>query len=190
MPLVNLTKRLAIVGAGGLALMSLTSCGGGSAKAVDAEDWVSDFCDAAKDYQSASDDLGNDFIDVDFAKKGAKSDIVKVLGKLQKEQDTFKKAAAKAGTPDLDSGKEIRKAVDDEFKARSDDLKKTIDVIKKLDEGRRFENGVQDALSDLGNGEFRSKLEKLASKRATKDAQDVIDLIDKDAQCSSVAFAN
>ena len=87
MPLVNLPKRLVIVGAGGLALMSLTACGGGSAKAVDAEDWVSDFCDAAKDYQSASDDLGNDFIDIDFAEKGAKSDIVKVLEDFEQGQD-------------------------------------------------------------------------------------------------------
>ena len=172
-----------------LSALALSACGGGDPKPVDAKDWVSDFCDAAKDYQSSSDDLGDDFIDIEFDKKGAKDSVVKVFGKLQKEQDKFQKAADKAGTPDLDSGKEIKKAVGREFKERSDSLKKVVDEIKKLDEGRRFEQKVGEALTAREEGDFRGKLDKLASKRTTKDAQDVIDLIDADSDCSAVLFA-
>ena len=42
-----------------LSALALSACGGSDPKPVDAKDWVSDFCDAAKDYQSSSDDLGD-----------------------------------------------------------------------------------------------------------------------------------
>jgi hypothetical protein len=189
MSLSALFGRSVFAAGAGLAV-SLTACGGGGGKTVDAEDWVSDFCEAAIDYQGASDDLGKDFIDIEFEKKGAKDDIVKLLGNLQKEQDTFEKAASKAGTPDLDSGKDIRKAVDDEFKARSDALKDVIAKIKKLDEGRDFGDDVQEVLNDAPDGGFRETLDKLASRRSTSDAQDIIDLIEEDSECSSVAFSD
>lgn len=189
MSLRNVLRASLLTGAFALVL-SLAACGGGGGKTVDAEDWVSDFCDAAIDYQENSDDLGEEFIDIKFDKKGAKDDIVKLLGKLQKEQDAFEKAASKVGTPDLDSGKEIRKAVDEEFKARTKALKEVIAEIKKLSEGRGFEDDVQEILGDAPEGGFREALDRLASKRATRDAQDVIDLIEEDPECSSVAFSD
>ncbi len=191
MPLatVGLRRPCLAIGAALFSGFALAACGGGDAKTVDAEGWVTDFCDAAKDYQAASDDLGDEFIDIEFDKKGAKDEVVKVFGKLQKEQDNFKKAVGKVGTPDLDGGKDVKSAVDLEFKERTASLKQVVNDIKKLDEGRRFEQAVGEALTDREEGDFRGRLDKLASKRATKDAQDVIDLIDEDPECAAVLFA-
>ncbi len=173
-------------GLGSLAILSL-ACGGGST--VEADDWVDEFCEAAEDFEDAGDDASESMFKIDMNRKGARKDVVDVIEDMQKELGTFKKAALKIGTPKLDSGKDVKKAVEEEFEAQEEGYKKLISAVKKLDEGDGFEEDLFEAFADsLPEPGFRDALERLASRKATGDAREIIDGIESDSGCASAAF--
>lgn len=171
----------------------LAACGGddgGGGKKVSAEDWTADVCGLAIDFNGKSDSLGSDLIDLDFGKKGAKKDVLKILDELEKARSTFRKGFDKLGTPDIDSGKDVRAAFVKQFEENDKTFKDVKDKVNKLDEGSKFGDQLMKVFQDAPEPAFRKRLQTIAGNKKTADAGDIINLIDDDPECASVLFSS
>ena len=167
----------------------LVGCGGGGDTLVDVEDWVSEYCDLAQDFDEANDDVSAGFDDIDFGDKSAKDDVTKVLKDFDKERKKFTEARKKVGTPDVDGGKEIVAAFERQSKANDKAFAEFLKELDKLKTGKGFEEDFVGLLFDLvPENDLRADLEDLAEDRDTDGAQDVIDAIDDDPECANVYF--
>ncbi len=182
MPLPRLLIMFSILGGAILA-----ACGGGT-KTVDADEWVDAICDAAADFTRKSDDLGDDFFEVDLGDKDAKDDVVAIFKKLDKLRGDFEKARKDAGKPDVDGGAEIVKAFNkqsDENEKEFDDFLKDVEDIDEDD----FEDEFPALMEKLSfDSSVLDELEDLAGDRDTEGAQEIIDLIEDDEDCADVYF--
>ena len=166
----------------GLSTLALTACGGGGGKKVDPEDWVADLCDAAVDFEDDLANIGQDADDIDLTGKNAKKDVLAVFSDQKKAIADFKKAYEKIGIPDSKNGKKIDEAIQATFKEREDFINDLSKAVNKLDTGKRFEDDLSEAFGDLDEPDsLLTRLEDLDER----DADDVLDLINENGDCSS-----
>jgi hypothetical protein len=177
--------------AGLLAALPLSSflfaCGGGSDKKVDPDDWVADLCDAALDFDKASDRAGEAFLDADFEDtKDAKAAFKKSLEDQKDAQKDFRAAFDKIGQPDIKDGDKVVSAFKAQFKEND---KMTSDVgkaVADIDDKDDFMTEFLKIADDFDTPDFREKMNKLADD--SDDVADLIDSIDADEDCSAVIF--
>ncbi len=173
-----------------LASLAIGPCGGSDVKAVDAEDWVDDLCDATADFENENEDLLEDLFDTDFSKRGARDDMIDYLDAVRDAFKAYRSEVEKLGKPDLDSGDEVRKALFATFDKFEDELKEARSEIRKLKEGDDFQEDVDEVFDELDEGDgFEERLNDLADERDTRDAEDIIDLINEDSACSGSLFS-
>lgn len=178
--------RLGLLAALPLSSM-LFACGGGGDKKVAMDDWVADLCDAAIDFDEASDKAGEGFLEADFDDtKEAKAAFKKSVDSQKKAQKAFRSDFDKLGQPDIEDGDKVVDAFEDQFKEND---KLTADISKAVadidDDDDFFEEFLKVA-DDFDTPDFREALNDLADD--SDDVQDLIDEIDADAECSSVIF--
>ncbi|OAI44233.1 hypothetical protein AYO38_09955 [bacterium SCGC AG-212-C10] len=180
--------RVALLTALPSAVLLLAACGGGdsgNSKKADADDWVSDVCDLAKDAGDRQDDIFADLAEIDFAEKGAKDDLVDALEKVLDEQESLlRDFDDDIGVPDIEKGKDVRAAFKDDIEDNVRQLKEAIKEIKKLDEGDDFEDDVNGVFDEIEDEDLRDVLEDINEN----DVDDLIDLVDEDTDCSALVF--
>ncbi len=183
---VKLLARTAVLAA--LPLSSfLTSCGGGGAKKVDADDWVADLCDAAASFQKASDKAGESFLEADFSDtKKAKAAFKESVEKQKDAQKDFRADFDKIGQPDIEDGDKVVDAFKDQFEENDKATDDVAKAIAKIDNDDDFTEAFFKIADDFDTPDFRAKMEDLADD--SDDVADLIDAIDEDADCSSVIF--
>lgn len=164
----------------------LSSCGGGDDKKVDVDDWVKANCDIMQDFSKASDKVGEGLDKIDLSKKGAKDDVVDLIKDFDKERSKLSAERKKTGTPDVKGGAEVvaainkQSGVNDKAFAR---LKKDLD---KLEDGKNFEKDLVALFTDVKpDNNLRSDLDDLAGAKKTEGAQDVLDALADDPECSA-----
>lgn len=164
----------------------LFACGGGDKK-VELDQWVSDLCDAAADFQKASDKAGEEFLDADLENtKEAKKAFAESLKEQKDAQKDFRGAFDKIGQPDIDGGDKVVKAFKEQFEANdelTDDVEK---AVKDIDDDDDFLGAFLDISEDFDEPDFRAALADLAED--SDDVQDLIDAIDDDEDCSGTIF--
>lgn len=178
--------------AGLLAALPLSSLlfacgGGGSDKKVDADDWVADLCDAAADFDKASDKAGEAFLDADFDDtKEAKAAFKESLEKQKDAQKDFRSDFDKIGQPDIEDGDKVVAAFKDQFKANDKMTEDVGKAVAKIDDDDDFTEEFLKIADDFDTPDFREKMDDLADD--SDDVADLIDSIDADSDCSAVIF--
>ncbi len=162
----------------------LIACGGGdgpSSEKVDVEDWVDDLCAAGVDFTEASDATFEDLVEIDLTEDGAKDDIVKVFEAQKDALDDFEAEVNEIGTPDIDGGSDVMKAVSANFDARQKYLDDFIKMVKGVDEGRDFEDDLNEGAEDIDEPDtFLDRLEDIDEP----DVEDLIDLLGENPDCA------
>ncbi|MBK9341553.1 MAG: hypothetical protein IPN07_00600 [Dehalococcoidia bacterium] len=178
----RLTLLVALLPLGSL----LFACGGGDKK-VALDDWVADLCDAAADYQEASDKAGEGFLEADFEDtKKAKEAFAESLKDQKEAQSDFRSAFGKIGQPDIEDGDKVIDAFKEQFD-ENDKLTKDIEkAIKAIDDDDDFLEEFLKVADEFDTPDFREKLDDLAED--SDDVQDLIDEIDDDEACSEAIF--
>lgn len=181
------SRPAALLAAVALPSILFTACGGGGGKTVEADAWVETVCDAAKDFQKSTDKAAEKFFDIDTSDTAkAKKTAIQLVDDNKEAAEEFRKEFEKAGKPDLKSGDAVVKAFEAQFKENDKqiaDLKKKMEAINVKED---FESQFLAIAEDAPDSEFRSKLEEVAEDE--DDAQEIIDLIDEDADCADVIF--
>jgi hypothetical protein len=170
-----------------IAALFLAGCGGDSAssKKTDADDWVTQVCDMAKDSGDKTDAIFEDYSDLDLSEDGAKDDLLDAYGKVLKEWESLLSDFNKdVGVPDIDKGKDVRAAFKTDLEENRDHLKTAISKIKKLDEGDDFEDDVNNVFDDIDDNDLRDSLDDLNES----DVDDLVSSIDDDSDCSALLF--
>lgn len=183
---VNALARIGLLATLPLASF-LGACSSSSSKKVAVDDWVSDLCDAAVDFDKASDKAGEAFLSADFEDtKEAKDAFKESVDKQKDAQKEFRDAFGKIGQPDINGGDKVIAAFKKQF---DENDKMTNDVAKavaKIEDDADFVEEFMKIADDFDTPDFREKLDELADDH--DDVADLIDSIDADDQCSSVIF--
>ncbi len=178
--------RLGLLAALPLSAM-LFACGGGSDKKVAMDDWVADLCEAAIDFNDASDKAGEGFLNADFEDtKGSKAAFKKGVDGQKKAQKTFRSEFGKLGQPDIDDGAKVIDAFNDQFKENDKVIADISKRVADIDDDDDFFEEFLKIADDFNTPDFRKALNDLADD--SDDVQDLIDEIDADEECSSVIF--
>jgi len=178
-------SRLLLLAA--LPLAAFISACGGDAKKVDAEDWVDDLCEAAADFDETTDEIGGKFAEVDLDDtKSAKKEVAGLLKDQKEAASDFRAAFDKIGQPDIDGGSKVIDAFKDQFKENDKRIGEMSDRVADIDDDDDFMEAFGEIAEDIGEPEFRSKLEDVADDH--DEAEDIIDLIDEDPDCAAVIF--
>lgn len=165
----------------------LFACGGGSDKKVDMEEWVADLCDAAADFDKASDKAGEAFLDADLEDtKEAKAAFKESVNDQKDAQKDFRSAFDKLGQPDIEDGDKVVKAFKERFDENDDQVADVAKAVADIDDKDDFLEEFLKVADDFDTPDFREKLSDLAED--SDDVQDLIDEIDADEDCSSVIF--
>lgn len=180
------TYRLAAALLLPLALIA-ASCGDSTRKAPLA-DWVDGLCRAAAALDRDRDAALETFTSADLTNTAAAKQVFATTVEKQREaQKTFRTAVNDLGQPDIDGGKEVVKAFQDQFKEndqRTDDVAKRVAAIPdRADFLAEFQRIVDQA----GEPDFRAKLVLVAKDHPR--VNDLIAAIDKDPDCSRVIFS-
>jgi len=165
----------------------LFACGGGGKKAVALDQWVEDLCDAAADFEKASDRAGAEFDDADFEDtKEAKKAFATAIDEQKDAQKDFREAFDKIGKPDIEGGDDVIKAFEEQFD-ENDEL--TDDIAKKIediDDDEDFLEAFLAIADDFKEPEFRTRLEDVADDNDEVD--DLIEAIEDDEDCAATIF--
>lgn len=167
----------------------VASCGGDSAKKVDAEAWVADLCEAAAEFAEARDNTGSAFEEVDFTDtKAAKEAYAEAIQEQKDVQKDFREAFGKIGEPDIKGGDKVVKAFEDQFKENDEKTDDIGDLVADIDDDADFVDEFLKIADEVGAPEFRTRLERVAEDYP--EVNDIIDLIDDDPDCREVIFSD
>ena len=172
-----------------LPLGSLLFACGSDTKKVAMDDWVADLCDAAADFDDASDEAGS-FLEEEFDdNKEAKAAFAKAIDAQKEAQKDFRSVFDKLGQPDIEGGDKVVEAFKDQFEANDKLIKDLGDAVDDIDDdGDDFFAQFIEISSEMEEPDFRSELEDLADDY--DDVEDLIDEIDDDEDCSGTIFSS
>ncbi|HQW51864.1 MAG TPA: hypothetical protein PL082_07395 [Tepidiformaceae bacterium] len=163
-----------------------TACGSDTKK-VEAEEWVEALCEAAADFDEATDEIGDKFAEVSLDDTAAAKDDTADLLKEQKDAaKDFRADFGKIGQPDIDGGAKVIDAFEDQFKENDDRIGEMSDRVADIDEDADFMEAFMEIADDIGEPDFRSKLEDVADDH--DEVEDLIALIDDDPDCAAIIF--
>lgn len=166
----------------------IAACGGGGAEKVDAEKWVDALCEAAADFDKARDNTGAAFEEVDLTDtKGAKEAYAGAIGEQKDVQKDFRAAFDKIGEPDIKGGDKVVKAFEEQFKENDAKTDEVGDLVAGIDNDDDFVEEFLKIIDNLEEPDFRGRLEKVANDYP--DVDEIIDLIEKDPDCTRVIFS-
>lgn len=165
----------------------ITACGGGTKK-VAAEEWVDGLCEAAADFDKARDNAGAAFEEVDFTDTKAAKEAYADANAEQKDiQKDFRSAFDKLGEPDIKGGDKVVKAFEAQFKENDEKTDRVAKLVKDMDDDADFVEEFLKILDDVGEPDFRGRLEDVAADYPEVD--DIIGLIEDDPDCARVIFS-
>ena len=171
-----------------LPLAFIASACGDSPKKTPLADWVDGLCRAAAALDRDRDTVVEEFSSTDFSKTAeAKKAFAETVEKQRELAKTFRSAVDDLGQPDIDGGKEVVRAFEEQFKEndqRTDDIAKRVAAIPDRAD---FLAEFQRIADQAGEPDFRAKL-VLVAKDHPK-VEDLIAAIDDDPDCSRVIFA-
>ncbi len=168
-------------------LALLASCGGGGGKTVAMDDWVADLCDAAADFDRASDEAGEEFDEADFDDtEAAKEAFANSVEGQRDAQKDFRNAFNDLGKPDIEGSDDVIDAFKQQFDENDELTDEVADAVADIDDDDDFFTAFLDLAADIDEPDFRAKLDDLADDN--DEVQDLIDEIDDDEDCSTTIF--
>lgn len=178
--------RLAPLTAVLLAALVAAACSG-STKTAPLGEWVEGLCRAADAFQSASDAAGERFAGSDLSDaSAAKAAFADAVEEQEKARSDFRKAFGDLGRPDIDGGKEVIAAFEEQFEEndrRADELARR---VADIPESGDFLSEFLTIIEGTETPEFRPRLEVVA--RDHPEVNDLIAAIDADPDCARVIF--
>jgi hypothetical protein len=166
----------------------IAACGGGGAEKVDVEEWVDSLCEVAADFDEARDNTGSAFEEVDFTDtKLAKEAYAKAIKEQKVVQKDFRDAFGKIGEPDIKGGDKVVSAFEAQFKENDKKTDEVGDLVADIDDDDDFIEEFLKIIDKVEEPDFRGRLEKVADDYP--DVDEIIDLIEDDADCARVIFS-
>jgi len=163
------------------------ACGGGdSLEKVDAEDWVADVCEKARDFDDATSEAVEPLADADEDDSAELKDAIdEMVTGMNKAIDTLIEDVEDVGQPDIEGGDKVIQAFRDHAKEQKEILEDFQSDVNKLDEDDDdFADQLFDVLTDVDETDLRDELEDINEN----DVDDLIDLIDEDEECAAILF--
>jgi hypothetical protein len=165
----------------------LFACGGGGTKTVELDEWVESLCDAAADFEDASDEAGEEFLEADFEDtEGAKEAFANSVEAQRDAQKDFRDAFNDIGKPDIDGGDEVVDAFVEQFEKNDEQTADLADAIADIDDDADFTEAFFDAIEEFEEPDFRGALEDVADDH--DEVNDLIEAIDDDEDCAATIF--
>ena len=166
----------------------IAACGGDGAEKVAVEDWVDSLCEAAADFDTARDNTGTAFEEVDFTDtKAAKEAYNDAIDEQKDVQKDFRAAFDKIGEPDIKGGDKVVKAFQDQFKENDEMTDEVGKQVADIDDDADFVEEFLKIIEDIGEPDFRGPFEDVADDYP--DVDEIIDLIEDDPDCARVIFS-
>lgn len=182
--------RRAILSATAMLLAFSVACGGGDAaperQRLSAADWVADVCAKANDYDDAQSEAIRPLAEADEGDPAQLREAIEsMVRNSQFAAADFLDAVERVGAPDIAHAE----AVMDAFRAHEEQQREVLGRFKsdvnKLDTtDTRYNAKVLALVETVEHLDFRARLEAIGEA----DVDDLIGLIDADAECSFILF--
>jgi hypothetical protein len=107
-----------------------------------------------------------------------------LLGELADQGEDLQAEVEGLGHPDLDDGEEIREVLLDNLETSRKNVQDTIDALEDIDDDD-FADEFADVFLDVDDPDLKEALEDVG-----RDGEEIIELIEDNAECEPIVFDN